>query len=41
MPDAPGLGVAIDPEGIREYLQDVEIRVNGQTLYRTPDPLAG
>jgi L-alanine-DL-glutamate epimerase-like enolase superfamily enzyme len=35
-PDAPGLGIAIRPEGIREYLQDVEIRVNGRTLYRTP-----
>jgi L-alanine-DL-glutamate epimerase-like enolase superfamily enzyme len=36
--DAPGLGVAIDPDGIRQYLQDVEIRVGGQTLYHTPDP---
>jgi L-alanine-DL-glutamate epimerase-like enolase superfamily enzyme len=36
--DAPGLGIDIDPEGIRQYLQDVEIRVGGKTLYRTPDP---
>ena len=36
--DAPGLGVAIDQEGIRQYLQDVEIRVGGKTLYKTPEP---
>lgn len=38
VPEASGLGVAIDPEGISAYLQDVEIRVGGRTLYRTPDP---
>jgi L-alanine-DL-glutamate epimerase-like enolase superfamily enzyme len=40
VPDAPGLGVAIDPEGIRRYLLDVEIKVGGEVLYRTPDPHA-
>jgi L-alanine-DL-glutamate epimerase-like enolase superfamily enzyme len=35
-PDAPGLGVDIDPEGISQYLLDVEIRVGGKVLYRTP-----
>jgi L-alanine-DL-glutamate epimerase-like enolase superfamily enzyme len=35
-PDAPGLGIEIRPEGVREYLQDVEIAVNGRVLYRTP-----
>jgi L-alanine-DL-glutamate epimerase-like enolase superfamily enzyme len=38
VPDAPGLGVAIDPKGIRDYLLDVEIRVGGRTLYSTPSP---
>jgi L-alanine-DL-glutamate epimerase-like enolase superfamily enzyme len=35
-PDRPGLGIGIAPEGVRKYLQDVEITVNGRTLYRTP-----
>jgi L-alanine-DL-glutamate epimerase-like enolase superfamily enzyme len=35
-PDAPGLGVEIDPKGVRRYLQDVEIRVGGRTIYSTP-----
>src|SRR5262245_11738767 len=35
-PDAPGLGIDIDPEGVRQYLQDVEIKVGGKVLYRTP-----
>jgi L-alanine-DL-glutamate epimerase-like enolase superfamily enzyme len=38
LPDAPGLGVSAKPEGMRPYLVDVEIRVAGRTLYRTPDP---
>ncbi|MXQ12172.1 mandelate racemase/muconate lactonizing enzyme family protein [Microvirga makkahensis] len=36
-PDAPGLGVEIDPEGVRKYLLDVEIKVSGRTLYVTPE----
>ncbi len=36
LPDGPGLGVTPDLAGIAPYLQDVEIRVGGKTLYRTP-----
>lgn len=36
VPDAPGLGIEPDPGAIARYLVDVEIRVGGQTLYRTP-----
>jgi L-alanine-DL-glutamate epimerase-like enolase superfamily enzyme len=36
VPDAPGLGIAVDPEGIRRYLVDVEISAKGRLLYRTP-----
>jgi L-alanine-DL-glutamate epimerase-like enolase superfamily enzyme len=36
LPDAPGLGVTVDREAIRPYLQEVEITVGGRTLYRTP-----
>jgi L-alanine-DL-glutamate epimerase-like enolase superfamily enzyme len=35
-PDAPGLGIDIDSEGVRPYLLDVEIKVGGAVLYRTP-----
>jgi L-alanine-DL-glutamate epimerase-like enolase superfamily enzyme len=35
-PDAPGLGIDIDPKGVRQYLLDVEISVGGSVLYRTP-----
>lgn len=35
-PDAPGLGVDIDRDGLKTYLLDVEIKVGGKTLYRTP-----
>jgi L-alanine-DL-glutamate epimerase-like enolase superfamily enzyme len=35
-PDAPGLGIDIDVTGVRQYLQDVEIKVSGKVLYRTP-----
>jgi len=34
--DAPGLGMEVDPEGLRPYLVDKEIRVKGKTIYRTP-----
>jgi L-alanine-DL-glutamate epimerase-like enolase superfamily enzyme len=36
MPDAPGLGMTVDPATIDRYLVDVEIRAKGKTLYRTP-----
>jgi L-alanine-DL-glutamate epimerase-like enolase superfamily enzyme len=35
-PDAPGLGIRPDLRAIQRYLQDVEITVQGQMLYRTP-----
>jgi L-alanine-DL-glutamate epimerase-like enolase superfamily enzyme len=36
-PDAPGLGMAIDPQAVRRYQLPVEIRVAGRTLYTSPD----
>jgi L-alanine-DL-glutamate epimerase-like enolase superfamily enzyme len=35
-PDRSGLGVEIDEQTLRPYLQDVEITVKGRSLYRTP-----
>ena len=35
-PDAPGLGVDIDPRAINRYLQDIDIRIDGRTIYRSP-----
>lgn len=35
-PDEPGLGVQVDLQAVAKYLVDAEIRVGGQTLYRTP-----
>ena len=37
LPEAPGLGMTIDPATIARYLVDVEIRAKGRLLYRTPD----
>jgi len=34
--DAPGLGLDVDVAGVRRYLVEVEIRVRGEVLYRTP-----
>ena len=36
VPDAPGLGIEPDLEGIRPYLVDAEIRVRGKPIYVTP-----
>jgi L-alanine-DL-glutamate epimerase-like enolase superfamily enzyme len=36
-PSAPGLGMELDLDAVQPYLVDVEITVNGQTLYHTPD----
>ena len=36
VPDAPGLGIELDLEGIRPYLVDVEIQVRGEPIYTTP-----
>ncbi len=36
LPDAPGLGLEVDAEAIAPYQVEVEIKVNGRTLYRSP-----
>jgi len=35
-PDAPGLGIEVDIEALKPYLVDVDIKVGGKTLYKTP-----
>lgn len=35
-PDAPGLGIEPDLDGIKPYLVDAEIRVGSKVLYQTP-----
>jgi len=35
-PDAPGLGIAINADAVRQYQVDVELRVAGRSLYRSP-----
>ena len=35
-PDAPGLGIEVNPAALRRYRVDVEIRVGGRTIYETP-----
>ncbi len=35
-PDAPGLGMTLNFDGLQPYLVDVEIRVQGKVLYQTP-----
>lgn len=35
-PEAPGLGMTVNTAGLQPYLVDVEIRVQGKTLYQTP-----
>jgi L-alanine-DL-glutamate epimerase-like enolase superfamily enzyme len=37
-PQAPGLGVTVNLETVRQYLVDAEISVAGQVIYRTPMP---
>lgn len=37
VPEAPGYGIDIDPDAVRRYLVDTEIRVGGRVLYRTPE----
>jgi L-alanine-DL-glutamate epimerase-like enolase superfamily enzyme len=34
--ERPGLGIDVDPKAWGPYLQDVEIKVGGRVLYRTP-----
>ena len=35
-PERPGLGLTVNTAGLAKYLLDVEIKVSGQVLYRTP-----
>ncbi|MEQ7124496.1 enolase C-terminal domain-like protein [Actinopolymorpha sp. B11F2] len=37
VPAAPGLGVSVQPDAVRQYLVEAEIRVGGRTLYQTPE----
>jgi len=37
VPDAPGLGIAIDAQGARQYLVDVEIKAKGRILFHSSD----
>jgi L-alanine-DL-glutamate epimerase-like enolase superfamily enzyme len=36
VPDAPGLGIEINPEALTRYRVDVEIKAGGRTLFLTP-----
>jgi L-alanine-DL-glutamate epimerase-like enolase superfamily enzyme len=36
LPDSPGLGMEIDPQAVRRYQVDVEIRVGGRTVHAAP-----
>ena len=36
VPDAPGLGIDVDPKALKRYKVDVEIRVGGRTAFATP-----
>jgi L-alanine-DL-glutamate epimerase-like enolase superfamily enzyme len=37
VPDAPGLGMAVNVARLKDYLVDAEIRFRGQVIYRTPE----
>jgi L-alanine-DL-glutamate epimerase-like enolase superfamily enzyme len=36
IPDAPGLGIGVNPAALKQYAVDVEIRVRGKTIFSTP-----
>ncbi|MBL7699086.1 MAG: mandelate racemase/muconate lactonizing enzyme family protein [Chitinophagaceae bacterium] len=36
-PDRPGLGMTIDTIALKKYLVDVDIKVNGEKIYTTPE----
>jgi L-alanine-DL-glutamate epimerase-like enolase superfamily enzyme len=38
LPERPGLGMTVDPARFAPWLVDVEIKVGGRVLYRTPLP---
>ena len=37
-PDAPGLGIDVDLEGLAPYLRTVEIRIDGVPVFVSPEP---
>lgn len=37
IPNRPGLGITVDTEACNKYLVEVEIKVKGEILYRTPE----
>lgn len=37
-PDAPGLGIEVDLDALATYLRTVEIRIDGSTIFLSPDP---
>jgi L-alanine-DL-glutamate epimerase-like enolase superfamily enzyme len=37
LPEASGLGIGVDIEGMRKYLVETEIKAKGKVLYRTPE----
>jgi L-alanine-DL-glutamate epimerase-like enolase superfamily enzyme len=37
VPEEPGLGVVVDTQSIKNYLVDVEIKINDKIIYYTPD----
>ncbi|MDW6023563.1 mandelate racemase/muconate lactonizing enzyme family protein [Mesorhizobium sp. BAC0120] len=37
-PDAPGLGIEVDPAALAKYRVDVEITIGGRTVFATPTP---
>jgi L-alanine-DL-glutamate epimerase-like enolase superfamily enzyme len=39
VPDSPGLGIEINPEAVRRYLVDVEIKAKGKILFASSDQL--
>lgn len=36
VPESAGLGIKVDTEALKKYLQNVEISINGKTVYYTP-----
>jgi L-alanine-DL-glutamate epimerase-like enolase superfamily enzyme len=36
VPDVPGLGVTMNPDELRRYVVDIEIKIGPNVLYRTP-----
>ena len=37
VPEQPGLGITVDTQSLKKYLVDVEIKVNGNLIYYTPE----